>query len=114
MDAPTAELWMLVLASAAATYAWRGLGVILAGRIAVESELFNWIACVAYAMVAGLVMRIIIMPTGLLAQSQLSDRMIACALALAAFYLCRRNLFVGVITGVIVIIVAGHVRGLFA
>lgn len=113
MDAAT-ELWLLVLASAGATYIWRGLGVVLSGRIRVESELFNWVACVAYAMIAGLVMRILVMPTGLLAQSLLADRLLACGLALIAFYASRRNLFIGVITGVLAVIVAGQVRGLLA
>jgi branched-subunit amino acid transport protein len=109
-----AGLWVLVLASAAASYVWRGLGVLLSGRIRVESELFNWVACVAYAMVAGLIMRIIVMPTGLLAQSLLTDRLLACVVALAAFYASRKNLFIGVITGVVVVIAAGQLRGLFA
>lgn len=113
MDAQAADLWFLVVGSAGATYVWRGLGVALSGRVRVESELFNWIACVAYAMVAGLIMRIIVMPSGLLAQSFLADRLLACAVALVAFYASRRNLFIGVITGVIAVIVAGQVRGLF-
>jgi branched-subunit amino acid transport protein len=114
MDAQTAEPWVLVLASAGATYIWRALGVILSGRIRVESELFDWVACVAYAMVAGLIMRIIVMPTGLLAQSFLIDRLLACTVALVAFYASRRNLFIGVLTGVIAVIAAGQARGLFA
>ncbi|MBI4207665.1 MAG: AzlD domain-containing protein [Betaproteobacteria bacterium] len=113
MDVQT-ELWLLVLAAAGATYIWRGLGVVLSGRIRVESELFNWVACVAYAMIAGLVMRILVMPTGLLAQSLLADRLLACALALIAFYASRRNLFIGVITGVLAVVAAGQVRGLLA
>jgi len=111
MDSHTAELLILVLACAAATYAWRGLGVLLSGRIRTNSELFNWVACVAYAMVAGLIMRVIVMPTGLLATSLLGDRLFACALALLAFYLSRKNLFVGVITGVTIVVAAGYVRG---
>ncbi|MBI3936465.1 MAG: AzlD domain-containing protein [Betaproteobacteria bacterium] len=79
------EPWLLVLASSAGTYLWRGLGVALSGRIRVESELFDWITCVAYAMVAGLITRIIVMPTGMLAASLLPDRLAACALALAAY-----------------------------
>lgn len=107
------ELWLLVLACAGGTYLWRGFGVLLSGRIEVDSELFNWVACVAYAMVAGLIVRIIIMPTGMLAVSPLPDRLAACALALVAYYLSRRNLFVGVAAGVAAVIVAGHWRGLF-
>lgn len=108
------EVWLLVLACAAGTYLWRGVGVLLSGRIEVGSRLFQWTACVAYAMVAGLIMRIVIMPTGLLAQSLLADRLLACVLALAAFYAARRNLFVGVIGGVVALVAAGYVRGFFA
>jgi len=104
------ELWLLVIACAAGTYVWRGLGVLLSGRIAVDTELFSWVVCVAYAMVAGLIVRIIALPTGMLSQSLLTDRLMACALALLAFYACRRNLFIGVCVGVIVIIILNFGR----
>jgi len=93
------ELWLLILLCAAGTYLWRGLGVLLSGRIATSSEVFTWITCVAYAMVAGLVVRIIVMPTGLLATSLLTHRLLACALGLAAYYLARRNLLAAVSVG---------------
>ena len=93
------ELWLLVIACSVGTYLWRGLGVLLSGRIAVESELFNWVACVAYAMLAGLVSRIVFMPTGMLAQTLFADRLIACVLALIAYRLSRHNLLMGVSVG---------------
>ena len=107
------EMWLLALACAAGTYLWRGVGVLLSGRIEADSELFHWAACVAYAMVAGLIMRIIVMPTGMLDETALVDRLAASALALAAYYGSRRNIFAGVFVGVIAIIIAGHLRGLF-
>jgi len=70
------------------------------GVSAVDTELFNWVVCVAYAMVSGLIARIIVMPTGTLAQSLLTDRLLACAIALLAFYACRRNFFIDVGAGV--------------
>jgi branched-subunit amino acid transport protein len=94
------ELWILVIASGLGTYLWRSLGVFLSGRIKVNSELFNWVACVAYAMVAGLISRIVLIPCGMLAESALWERLLGCALALLAYYLSRRNLFVGVGAGV--------------
>ena len=105
------ELWLIVLASAAATYLWRGVGVLLSGRISVESEIFNWITCVAYAMVAGLVSRILVMPTGMLAHTALVDRLAACALALVAYHLSRRNLLVAVAIGVGAMMAIAAVRG---
>lgn len=98
------ELWALVAACAGGTYLWRGFGVLLSGRIRVDSEIFSWIACVAYAMVAGLVARIVVMPTGMLADTALIERLIACAIALAAYYVSRRNLLIGVGAGVSAIV----------
>ena len=108
------EPWLLLIACAAATYFSRGLGVLLSGRVRIESEIFSWVACVTYAMVAGLVMRVIVVPTGLLAESFLLDRLLACVLGLAAYYACRRNLFLGVGSGVAVLIVCGYLRAFFS
>jgi branched-subunit amino acid transport protein len=94
------ELWLLVLASSVATYLWRGVGVPLSGRIRVESELFKWVACVTYAMLAGLVSRLLVMPGGMLAETLLVERLAACAVALAAYYATRRNLLIAVSVGV--------------
>jgi branched-subunit amino acid transport protein len=104
------EIWLVTAACAAGHYFWRGLGVALSGRITVNSELFNWATCVAYAMIAGLVMRIMIFPAGMLAESELIDRLAACVLALAAFYGWRRNLFVGVSAGAVVLTLASWAR----
>lgn len=104
------ELWLLVVACSITCYLWRGLGVLLSGRIRTDGDLFNWVACVAYAMVAGLIMRIIVLPTGLLATSLLSHRLIACGLGLAAYYACRRNLLVAVGAGALALTVLNHLR----
>lgn len=107
------ELWLLALACAAGTYLWRGFGVLLSGRIETDSELFHWATCVAYAMIAGLIARIIVMPTGMLEDTHVADRLVACVLATGAYYGSRRNIFVGVFAGVIALVVAGHLRGVF-
>jgi branched-subunit amino acid transport protein len=106
------DLWLIVLACGVATYVWRGLGVALSGRIAVHSEVFNWLACVAYAMIAGLVGRVVLMPSGISQQSLLHERLIACAIALAVFHLTRRNYFVAVGAGVLTLIAFGYAYAL--
>lgn len=110
MAAAPLELWLLIAACGFGTYLWRGLGVALSGHIEPDSEWFQWAACVAYAMVAGLIVRIIVMPTGILATSLLADRLIACAAALIAFYAMRRNLFAGVTAGAGVLIALSYAR----
>lgn len=105
-----ADLWLLVAACGAATYLWRGLGVLLSGRVDPQSELFRWALCVAFAMIAGLIARVMLMPSGLLATTLTVDRLLACAAALAAFYAARRNLFVGVSTGAALLALLSYVR----
>ena len=85
--------------AAVATYLWRGLGMLISGRVSMDSEFFVWAGCVAYAMIAGLTVRILLLPTGTLAATPLPERLVACALALVVYFVFRRNLFVGIATG---------------
>ncbi len=95
-----ADLWLLLALCGIATYAWRGLGALLSGGVDADSEVFTWISCVAYAMIAGLVARILVLPTGALAETTLLERALGSAAALGAyFWLTRRNLFAGVLAG---------------
>ena len=48
---------------------------------------------------AALISRMIFMPSGGLAETPLWPRLVAAAVALGAFYLARRNLFLGVLAG---------------
>ena len=99
------SLMVLVIACALATYVWRGLGAAISGRVRAEGPLFTWLGCVAYAMLAGLVARIVVMPLGTLESTALWQRLGAAAIALAAYFLfTRRNLFVGVIAGGVAIV----------
>ncbi len=92
-------LWMIVLGCAAATFVWRFLGVIVVRRIDADGAIFQWISCVSYAMVAGLIFRMIIMPESQLAGVSLMIRIAAVVIAFAAYFLCKRRLVVGVLAG---------------
>jgi len=99
------QFTLLVLICSVITYAWRGLGVALAKGLDVNGELFRWVSCVAFAMIAGLMSRIILLPTGALAATGIAERLLATACALAAYFLLtRRNLFVGVTAGAAAIV----------
>lgn len=94
------ELWILLLVCGAATYLWRGPGVFLAVGINPNGAAFTWISCVAYAIIAGVVSRMLVMPTGALAETTLAERAICSAVALAVYFgISKRNLFAGVIAG---------------
>ncbi len=92
--------FVIVSVSAIATYFWRGLGVALSAHIAPNGALFRWITCVSYAMLAGLVSRIMILPLGSLADTPLVFRLGAMAVAITVFFLARRRLLPGIVTGV--------------
>lgn len=106
------RLWLLVVFCGVATYFWRALGVVFSGRLRTSSPWLDWVSCVAYAMLAGLTVRIILMPSGGLAQTFLSDRLLSSAIALVAYFATKRNLLVGSIVGVAVFSAAATVRSM--
>ena len=73
--------------------------MLISSRVRMDSEFFIWAGCVAYAMIAGLTVRILLLPSGTLAATPLPDRVVACALALVVYFVVRRNLLVGIATG---------------
>lgn len=106
------ELFVLTMGCILATYFWRAMAVLFSGKLTVDSELFRWVECVAYAMVAGLMMRIVLLPSGVLAASPMVDRVAGCFVALAAYRLCNRNLLAGLGAGVAFFVGAAYLRPL--
>ena len=96
------ELWLLLALCGAATYLWRGPGVVISASIDPRGPLFTWVSCVAYAIIAGLVARMLVLPSGALADTSVIERTLGSGAALVAyFWLTRRNLFVGVLAGAV-------------
>lgn len=92
-------LLAMIVIGAAASYMWRALGVVLSGRFDPDGPAIRWVGCVAYGILAALIARMILLPVGSLATTPVPLRLICVALALAAFYLGRRNSLLGVATG---------------
>jgi branched-subunit amino acid transport protein len=110
---PNAVFWwpiLIMVVGAAATYVWRALGVVLSGRFDPEGALFQWAACIAYALLAALVARMILLPTGPLAETPAIDRLAAASLAFAVFFLSRCNMLLGVAVGAGVLVLATYAR----
>src|SRR3954447_22322863 len=105
-DGPNSGLWLIVvlIAGAASTYVWRALGVALSGRINPSGPVFEWVGCVAYALLAALIARMIVLPVGPLEATDLGLRLISAGIAVAAFFLARKNIFVGVTAGTLALI----------
>ncbi len=95
----TSQLWLIVLGCAAATFLWRGLGVVVVRRIDADGDFFKWISCVSYAMLSGLIFRMIMLPESELASVPLLHRILAVMIAFGAYYLLGRRLVAGVFAG---------------
>ena len=91
----SSEPWVVLFLCIAGTFVWRAIGVIIARRIDISSDLFQWFNCVAYAMLSGLITRVILMPSGTLAQTPSFDRVAAICAGFVVFFLYKRNIFAG-------------------
>ena len=89
----------VIIGCALGSYTWRGIGVWVADRIDVRSEWFRWVSCVAFAMIAGLVCRVVLLPVGELAQTTLWRRLVGVAIAVVAYRVARKSMLAGVVTG---------------
>jgi len=94
--------WVVLVLCIAGTFVWRALGVAVASRIDISGALFQWFNCVAYAMLAGLITRVILIPSGTLAQTPDVDRITAMGIGLCVFFMARRNIFAGTGTAFLV------------
>lgn len=103
-------LWLLLILAIGSTYVWRGLGVVISGRINPEGEAFRVVSCVAYALLAGLISRMIVLPTGALAGTPTFDRVLATAVGIGVFFLFKRNVLLGTFGGVAVFLVLTLMR----
>jgi len=103
MDATT-TLWILVVASILATYLWRFLGTLFSKRIDPDSALFQWVTCISYCMLAGLISRMILVPVGNLVEVPLWIRLAGVVVGLAVFFIAGRIMLVAVGSGLVVFI----------
>ena len=98
------NLWPLVIGAILATYLWRFLGTLFSRRIDPQGAAFEWISCVSYAMLAGLISRMVLLPAGSLTEVPLWIRIVGVAVGLSVFFIARRQVLVGVGAGLAVFI----------
>lgn len=98
-----AAIWwpfvFILLAGAIPTDIWRWLGVMAGNRIDENSEPLRWIKAVATALIAGVIGKLILFPTGSLAEASLALRVGSAAVGTGAFFLGGKSVFVGVLAG---------------
>ena len=104
-------LWIALAGATVGTYFCRAIGVLLAKRINQDSEIFRWLAAVTYAMVAALVVRMILMPIGLLATVPVWIRILICVLSIGVMVSSpTRRLVPALLTGTLLMVGYGVIR----
>ncbi|MHC5653118.1 AzlD domain-containing protein [Stappia sp. ICDLI1TA098] len=107
MTAADAWWWpyaMILVAGWFATDVWRWLGVLASGRLREDSEVMIFVRCVATALVAGVISRLILFPIGALEAAPVALRILAVAVGFAAFLASRQRVVVGVAVAEVVLV----------
>ena len=99
---PESALWFVVIGSILATYLWRFLGAVFSQKINPDGPLFKWVTYVSYAMLAGLISRMVFMPIGALEVVPDWIRITGIACGLMAFFLFKKQVLIGVGVGLAV------------
>lgn len=97
----------IFVAGVAANGVWRLGGALLSSGISDDGAVITWVRAVSTALVAALISRIVLFPPGALADVDVVIRVIAFGLGIVAFFLTRRNLGVGILSGAVTLL-AGH------
>ena len=106
----TDGLWpyvLLVLVGFLPNEVWRVLGLVLARGLNEKSEVVVWSRAVATAILAGVIAKLILFPSGNLAGIPLDIRLMAVAAGFAAFLVVKRSVFAGVVVGEVVLLAGG-------
>lgn len=102
--------WIAMVGASVGTYVCRATGVLMAGRIDPESEIFRWLSAVTYAMVASLSIRLVILPQGPLATVPWWVRASVCVLSLAVMMSSpQRRLVPALLTGTLLMFCYGFI-----
>jgi len=105
MSGLATETWwwpyvMILVAGWLATDIWRWFGVFAGGKLREDSELFIWVRCVATALVAGVISKLVLFPQGVLGETPVWLRLAAAAFGFICFLASRQRVIVGVLSAV--------------
>ena len=86
------NILIVIIVTSIATYLSRFLGVLSSEKIKETSKIFRWFNCLAYSTLAALIARMVIFPSGTLAEADYLIRFIVVGLSIVIFYLTKKNL----------------------
>jgi hypothetical protein len=97
-------LFVLLVAGFLPNEIWRVLGLWIGGGLDENSEILVWVRATATAVIAGVIMQILIIPPGALANVPVAIRFGAMAVGFVAYVAARRSVAVGVVCGEIFVL----------
>ena len=97
-----------IIVTSVATYISRLLGVLTSERLSSKSKIFDWFNYVAYSILAALMVRMIIFPAGVLADSKLIIRLIVLITCVIIFIISKKNLVLPTLFSAIFLSVLMH------
>ena len=78
---------------------WRVLGVFLSHGLDERSEILDWVRAVAITLLAGVVAKLLLTPSGALAVVPLYGRVGSLLIGLAGYFMMRRSVMAGIVLG---------------
>ena len=103
------KAWLGLFLAFFATFLWRFLGLALADRISSTGLLMRWINAVAYSMVAGVLMLILVNPTGILLTASLGARLSGLFSGIFVIYVAK-NIPLSMVIGICVFVVIARLE----
>lgn len=88
----------ILLAGSLPTNIWRWLGVFAGRVLRDDSDMLLWVKAVATALIAGVISKLILFPTGPLGDAPLLLRISATIIGMAAFWFAKKSILVGVLS----------------
>ena len=92
MTEASSNIILVILVTSFATYLSRFLGVVSSEKMDVKSKIFRWFNCIAYAILAALIARMVVFPAGVLAESSLLIRLFILGGSIFLFFITKKNL----------------------
>ena len=92
MSEISTNIMLVILITSLATYLSRFLGVVSSEKMDIKSKIFRWFNCIAYAILAALIARMVIFPAGVLAESSILIRFLVLGLSITLFIITKKNL----------------------
>ena len=92
MNEMSSNIILVILVTSFATYLSRFLGVVSSEKIDESSKIFKWFNCIAYSILAALIARIVVFPSGTLQEADLWLRLFVVIICIVVYLLSKKNL----------------------